>query len=97
VNQAVAIGYGSVANVVSTVSVGSGNIKRRIMNVAPGVAANDAVTVAQLQAATSAMAQAQPAVAATAAPDTASIIAELRREVSELRARLQRVEQLAER
>jgi autotransporter adhesin len=54
--QAIAIGYASVANVAGTVSVGSSSIKRRIMNVAPGVAANDAVTVAQLNAAVSALA-----------------------------------------
>jgi hypothetical protein len=67
------------------------------MNVAPAVAANDAVTLAQLQAATSAMAQAQSAVAPISGPDNASMIAELQREVSELRARLKRLEQLADR
>jgi hypothetical protein len=52
--RAVAIGQGSVANVVDTVSVGNNNLKRRIVNVAPGVSSNDAVNVAQLQAALSA-------------------------------------------
>ena len=32
-------------------SIGNGNVKRRIVTVAPGVSANDAVTIAQLQAA----------------------------------------------
>jgi autotransporter adhesin len=54
----VAIGHGSVANAADTVSVGSQNLKRRIMNVAPGTQPNDAVNLAQLQAATAAPATA---------------------------------------
>jgi autotransporter adhesin len=54
----VAIGHGSVANAADTVSVGSQNLKRRIINVAPGIGDNDAVTVAQLNAATAAPATA---------------------------------------
>jgi autotransporter adhesin len=82
--------------VANTVSVGNGSIKRRIMNVAPGVAANDAVTVAQLNAAVSAMAPAQSAAAPTGGLDNAGIIAELQREVRELRAEVRRLQQLAE-
>jgi autotransporter adhesin len=52
-SKAVAIGPGSVANVANTVSVGANKLKRRIVNVAPGVGPNDAVNVAQLQAALS--------------------------------------------
>jgi autotransporter adhesin len=51
---AVAIGNGSVAREVNVVSVGATTIKRRIVNVAPGVGPNDAVNVAQWQAALSA-------------------------------------------
>jgi autotransporter adhesin len=64
-----------VATVSSTVSVGNGSTKRRIMNVAPGVAANDAVTVAQLQA----------AVAGAAEPATPSRITNNSHVIEELR------------
>ena len=92
--QSIAIGYASRANVANTVSVGSANIKRRITNIAAGVAANDAVNVAQLNAVVAAMAPAQAA--SIAAPDSAGVIEELRREVRELHARLQRLEQRAD-
>ncbi|RAI40304.1 hypothetical protein CH338_06575, partial [Rhodoplanes elegans] len=51
--NSVALGAGSVASQPNTVSVGSAGNERRITNVAAGVAATDAVNVAQLQAATS--------------------------------------------
>jgi autotransporter adhesin len=76
----VAIGYGAVANVADTVSVGSNALKRRIVNVANGVNANDAVNLAQLQAATSA-----------AAPASTSDSG-VRQELAALRATLRRLE-----
>jgi autotransporter adhesin len=94
--QAIALGYASLADVANTVSVGSASRKRRIMNVAPGVAANDAVTVAQLNAAVAGLGPAQAAAVPIVAPDYAGIIEELRREVTELRARLSRLEQVTE-
>lgn len=45
----VALGYGSYADEANTVSIGSGTIKRRIVNVARGSGIHDATTVAQLQ------------------------------------------------
>lgn len=45
----VALGYGSYADEANTVSIGSGTIKRRIVNVARGSGTHDATTVAQLQ------------------------------------------------
>jgi autotransporter adhesin len=95
--QAVAIGYGSLASVTNTVSVGSGSIKRRIMNVAPGIAASDAVTVAQLNGMVSEMAQAQSAAAPTSTPDSATVIAALQRRLDELSAEVKQLRQLAER
>jgi hypothetical protein len=92
--RSVAIGSSSVATVANTVSVGSGSLRRRIMNVAPAVADNDAVTLAQLNAAVAAMA-ANSHVAPTAAPDNASIIEQLRREVMELRAEMKQLRQMA--
>lgn len=47
--RAVALGAQSQAPEVDTVSVGSTTIKRRIVNVADGVADNDVVTIAQLK------------------------------------------------
>ncbi len=47
----VALGYGSYADQPNTVSVGSGWVKRRIVNVANGRNANDAATVGQLRGA----------------------------------------------
>jgi trimeric autotransporter adhesin len=49
-SSAVAIGTSSTATVANTVSVGSASIKRRIVNVANGVANNDAATVGQVKA-----------------------------------------------
>jgi autotransporter adhesin len=86
----VALGTGSVANVADTVSVGSKSIKRRIVNVAAGVNANDAVNVAQLQAAVAAASAVAPV--SVAAPDTTggqSAVDDLRRELSALRALVQ--------
>jgi len=47
--NSVALGSHSVADVANTVSVGSSNQQRRIVNVAAGTQANDAVNVTQLQ------------------------------------------------
>jgi len=47
----VALGYGSYADQPNTVSVGSGWVKRRIVNVANGRNADDAATVGQLRGA----------------------------------------------
>jgi len=48
-NGAVALGHGSIADQGNTVSIGVANgIQRRIVNVAPGTAANDAATFGQL-------------------------------------------------
>jgi hypothetical protein len=65
------------------------------MNVAPGVAANDAVTVAQLNAAVAATAPASH-VTPSPAPDNAGLIEELRREVMQLRAEVQQLRRIAE-
>lgn len=46
--NSVAIGSGSVANEANTASVGSAGNARRITNVAPGINANDAATVGQV-------------------------------------------------
>jgi autotransporter adhesin len=46
--NAVALGAGSVADQPNTVSVGAPGAERRITNVAPGLAPNDAVNVAQM-------------------------------------------------
>ena len=53
--NSVALGYGSVANQANTVSVGSVGGERKIVNVAAGVAATDAVNVSQLTSATAAI------------------------------------------
>ena len=53
--NSVAIGYGSVANQANTVSVGTVGGERRIVNVAAGTAATDAVNVSQLTTATAAI------------------------------------------
>src|SRR5262249_5814824 len=45
-----AIGSGSVANAVYTVSVGKAGVERRIVNVAAAINPNDAVNLAQVQA-----------------------------------------------
>jgi autotransporter adhesin len=78
--NAVAIGANSIATAANSVSVGAPGHRRRIMNVAPGKAASDAVNLSQLQA----------AMASAAAPSgqTATSRDELdalRREVAELR------------
>jgi autotransporter adhesin len=46
--NSVALGAGSVADQPNTVSVGAPGAERRITNVAPGIAPNDAVNVAQM-------------------------------------------------
>ena len=46
--NAVALGAGSIADQANTVSVGAPGAERRIVNVAPGVAASDAATYGQL-------------------------------------------------
>jgi trimeric autotransporter adhesin len=79
--QAVAIGYGSLATAANTVSIGTSSSRRRIVNLAPGVAATDAVNVAQLNAATS-------AAVASAAPAGNAELAALRELVELLAARL---------
>lgn len=52
-SNAVALGAGSIATQANSVSIGSVGNERTITNVAPGVAATDAVNVSQLQAAQS--------------------------------------------
>jgi autotransporter adhesin len=97
--RSVALGQGSLANAADTVSVGSSSLRRRIVNVAPGVNANDAVNLAQLQAAMAALAAAAspavvampaatdpPAVSVARVGDTGRGIEDMRRELSELRA-----------
>ena len=97
--NAVAIGQSSLATVGNSVSVGSSTIKRRIMNVAPGVSGTDAVNVAQLQAAVAAVASGTAleaeAVPVAPEPSTVSIVAtgnagrtidDLQRRLSELEA-----------
>jgi hypothetical protein len=46
--NAVSIGHGSTDGGASTVSFGSSSLKRRVVNIAPGQAASDAVAVSQL-------------------------------------------------
>ncbi len=53
VRNSVAIGYGSRADEVGIVSFGSESIKRRLVNLADGVALTDASTVGQLSSAVS--------------------------------------------
>lgn len=78
--NAVAIGANSIASAVNSVSVGAPGNRRRIMNVAPGKAASDAVNLSQLQAAVA-------SVSALSAESVASKdeVEALRREVAELR------------
>jgi hypothetical protein len=71
-NGAVALGSGAIANLPNTVSVGSSSLRRRIVNVADGVNANDAVNFGQLQAALLALAKAQ---GVTPAPSSAGVVA----------------------
>ena len=54
--NSVAIGYGSVASQANTVSVGTVGGERRVVNVAAGMGATDAVNVSQLNAATAGIA-----------------------------------------
>jgi autotransporter adhesin len=54
-DRSVALGNASVATEANTVSVGSGEYRRRIVNVAQGIRANDATTVSQLRGALSAL------------------------------------------
>ncbi|MEN5203157.1 ESPR-type extended signal peptide-containing protein [Stenotrophomonas sp. TWI700] len=54
-DQSVALGTASVATEANTVSVGSGEYRRRIVNVAQGIRANDATTISQLRGALSAL------------------------------------------
>jgi trimeric autotransporter adhesin len=106
--RSVAIGYGSIANVTNTVSVGRNGDERRIMNVAAGVKATDAVNVAQLKAAVAAVASgASPAAAAMPVapePPAISVVAigqdnarhpndDIRRELAELRALVKQQQQ----
>ncbi|WP_147366939.1 YadA-like family protein [Aurantiacibacter zhengii] len=49
-SNSVALGAGSIADQANTVSVGATGAERRITNVAAGIAASDATTVAQLSA-----------------------------------------------
>lgn len=53
--QSIALGVASVATEANTVSVGAGEYRRRIVNVAQGIRANDATTVSQLRGALSAL------------------------------------------
>jgi trimeric autotransporter adhesin len=54
-SNSVALGFGSVANQANTVSVGNGTTNYRIVNMANGVDANDAVNVSQLSPALTAL------------------------------------------
>ena len=54
--NSVALGFGSVADQANTVSVGAVGTERRIVNVAAGTAATDAVNFSQLTAVNSAVA-----------------------------------------
>ena len=54
-DRSVALGNASVATEANTVSVGSGEYRRRIVNVAQGIRANDATTVSQLRGALAAL------------------------------------------
>ncbi len=54
-SHAVALGRSSIAAEANTVSLGNDNLKRRIVNVAQGIRANDATTVSQLRGALSAL------------------------------------------
>ena len=87
----VAIGSGSIADVGNTVSVGTTTARRRIVNVANGVGAHDVVTVAQLNAAVAAAIA--PVAMAPPGDDSQSAIEDIRREVSALRALVQRQQQ----
>ncbi|MCH9692455.1 MAG: hypothetical protein K0U59_10425 [Gammaproteobacteria bacterium] len=49
IDGAVALGAGSVANEANTVSIGGPTIERRIVNLAPGISANDAVNMQQFE------------------------------------------------
>lgn len=53
--NSVALGQSSVATAANTVSVGSSHVKRRIVNVASGIASTDAATVGQMNAADTAL------------------------------------------
>ena len=86
-----AIGSGSIANVANTVSVGTTTARRRIVNLANGVGAHDAVTVGQLNAAVTAATA--PVAMAPADDNNKSLIEEVRRELSALRALVQRQQQ----
>ncbi|HET7680805.1 MAG TPA: hypothetical protein VFK79_11820 [Xanthobacteraceae bacterium] len=77
--SSVALGSNSVANVANTVSVGNANLRRRIVNAAPGIANSDVPTLGQVKN-----------IAATAA-ETAS--ADLRQEVADLRALVKQQQQ----
>ncbi|HET7680803.1 MAG TPA: hypothetical protein VFK79_11810 [Xanthobacteraceae bacterium] len=44
-----ALGSGSLANVANTVSVGTSTARRRIVNVAPGIANSDVPTLGQVK------------------------------------------------
>jgi autotransporter adhesin len=98
--KAVALGADSVANDANTVSIGSNSLKRRIVNLAPGVAANDAATVGQLQLAMASVAAAQGR-SASAVPVISSEadggLDDIRREVAELRALLKQQQAMLER
>ncbi|MFC7399355.1 YadA family autotransporter adhesin [Chelatococcus sp. GCM10030263] len=66
--NSVALGAGSVADQPNTVSVGAPGAERRITNVAPGIAPNDAVNVGQLYTYTQSMLkETRRGIAATAA------------------------------
>ena len=82
--RAVALGSGSLANVADTVSVGTNTARRRIVNVAPGIANSDVPTLGQVKN------------IATAAAETVMLSAgdnaEIRRELADLKATLRRQE-----
>ena len=80
--RSVALGSSSLASVADTVSVGTNTARRRIVNVQNGVANSDAATLGQVKVIATAAAQAE--IASTAVSTT--IIDDLRRELSDLRA-----------
>jgi autotransporter adhesin len=104
--QAIAIGYQSIANVANTVSIGSAGGERRIMNVAAAVKNTDAVNLKQVKQLIAAASASPAAVAAPVAPEppAVSVVAvgpdnarhsgdDIRRELAELRALVRQQQQ----
>jgi autotransporter adhesin len=93
-HQAVAIGNGSIADVQNTISVGRTGHERRIVNVAPANHPTDAVNLAQVKALIANPAASAPVAQVSVAPaGTADAIDDLRRELLDLRALVNRQQQ----